>query len=357
MGFIFVFAAIVWITILAFRGKSYLNIIEACFIITKKNQKIVPIFGYEFSDNLKNTIEAVLCENKALRNLWESDPLTREKYNQKNNDEKSSYVKKDNGQNRKAFIVLKLPYDEKGEDKQPMSVGLLIETIEYLILHHLSLHLSEYFGPYPDEPDYIKEYQRRDIPSLLLENRILSLLTKPIEEREPFIDLFSSEEARPSGEIEAIFLSDGTKYERFSLVLPNRTSISRPKSGLIILDNNRIKLTFNIQYTGLSTVLPPDLIGKYIGINQDWIDIKNAKIWVGYHVKSLSLLLKSGWEYYRWVDSFANHLEKIFSISHFMDRIGWHNLTAHFHILSNKEISEMRKKDCHSEKNGNFEDC
>ncbi len=88
----------------------------------------------------------------------------------------------------------------------------------------MSSHLSSYFNNNVYNNNII-EYGRQDFPELLLNNRIIELISKPIEEREKLTDLkqrfeITREDDEGKEIIESVISSDGVRFERFNLQLP-----------------------------------------------------------------------------------------------------------------------------------------
>ena len=66
--------------------------------------------------------------------------------------------------------------------------------------------------------------------------------------------------------------------------------------------------------------------------------------------KTLALLHHSGWDYYMWLDSFLDSLERRFSRSAFFERIDWDNVGAVARVMrqaldsgSQKETDSVKK--------------
>jgi hypothetical protein len=339
-----ILGALVWVSVLSFRRKAFVKEFEACFLLDSENN-IVAIHDYEFSSDLARTLNAVLRENSAFDSLWKLSPLSHKKKKESATDSETTKTQKEQpSSDRKpaylAITKLTVP-DERGE---PKSATLLREAIEYIILDELSLHLSAYFNEYSDEDKYIKEYQRRDIPSLLLENRVLELLTTPFEERAAFVSMFKDDKSKPKGEIRTIYAEDGTVFDRFDLVLPAETIITRPKPGTICIENKRFLLTMTCSYQGFSGNIPLDFVALYLQKDPDKIDVRQVTIGLEYKVKAFSLLRRSGWEYYHWVDSFSDTLEQKFSVDSFFRKIQWDSLSVLFQVLHNRDLARSKVK-------------
>ena len=213
--------------------------------------------------------------------------------------------------------------------------------MEFVILEQLSSHLSSYFQEFDDQDNQIVEYNRKHVPDLLLENRILSLLTTPIEDRATFAKSKLSSKS-PDGTIHATYGSDGAMYTRFDLILPKGTKIKRPYPGVLELENDRVALTVYIDYEGYSTSLPHDFAEAFLGVPRHSIEPLQVNIFLITKIKILALLRWRSWRYYQWIDSFAERLRDFSQFSQFLEKIDWEATITHFRIRNN--IAKLRSK-------------
>jgi hypothetical protein len=336
-----VVVALVWVLAITFETRKFSREFEAFFLFDPKTKRIIQIREYDFSEDLRQAIEATLLENKAFARTWSIEPLAKAQGRARRPGSDIADQGKDPKGKREPgapdfLAITKVEWE--GHAEQPKSAELLREAIEYVFLQHLSTHLSDYFADFPDEDLLVREYERKDIPSLLLENRILSLLTKPIEEREVFIKAFAGKGGTPEGDLYSIHSSDGAIYDRFDLRLPRETRITRPTAGTIVLENNRIKLSVMVDYDGSDALVPFDFVQFYVGEDPFEVQAKHVGIQMEYEVKPLSLLRRGGWEYYQWVDTFATGFQTEMSAAEFFRRIGWDTVSTLIHIISNGRL-------------------
>jgi hypothetical protein len=337
LGGLLVLGSLVWVLLLSFGARTFRKEYEGLFLINRRTNGLMRIPEYRFCEELCTVIEAVLTENKAFMHMWNEEPLVRD-------DGESTVAarKGETSDEAKAPGATKPGYvsitrvERDVTAAEPKSAALVREAIEYVLLGELSLHLSSYFNSYPHEDSYVREYQRKDIPTLLLENRVLALLTKPMEEREPFIKAFSPKKGGPEGEVHVLYSADGAMYRRFDLALPAGTKISRPSAGTLILDNNRIRLEIRAQYEGFSAVVPFDFLDLYLGVDPFSVAPRMVRVFVEYRVKAWSLTRRSGWEYYQWVDSFVERLQGHVSADAFFHNISWDALSAYFRVMQKR---------------------
>ena len=142
------------------RLKTSNNVFRGFIIHDKKKNRIVNVPRYKYSQELSEDLKCAFNENGALKKIWDSEPFS------------IQFKKDSNGNN----ILSK-----------PKSFNLVIEATEYFILKQLSLHLSSYFNNSKHDRKRLQEFSRRDIPAVLLDNRLLELFSKPMEQREAFV--------------------------------------------------------------------------------------------------------------------------------------------------------------------------
>jgi len=334
------------VRLLAARGTSYA--MEAVFVVDPKKNQLVGIPGYELSEHLSQAVEAAFLENAALRSAWEKEPLvTRDEWYE-DSVESSGNDGQDpddaTGKSREKdvsyFTVVRVDVSEP-ETKRKSEI-LLGEAIEFVILNVLSMHLSAYFRDYPGTDKMITEYTRQDVPSLLLDNRVLSLLSTPLEDRAIFRDCSFANEP-PSGEIESVYGSDGSIYNRFSLILPKGTRVSRPSPGVLRLENDRIVLELAIRYERFSANLPLGFAEGLLGETNGRLNPRLVEITFTAKMKLQAVLKGRGWQYHEWVDSFAKRLQEYASFDDFLEHIGWQivftNLQATGRLFSRRLVA------------------
>jgi len=340
---------LLYLTKLVMNKRHIRSTFTAFLIYDPEENEIVPIKEYAFAYDVEKTLNAAFLENNALKTIWEKERL-RQRTTSKDeqaestlpSDNEAAQVDNNNelGSPKPAYITL--TRGEAGENlAEPRSAIILNEAIEFVVLERLSTHLADYFDDYPDDDKYKKEYKREDVPSLLLQNRILSLLTAPLENRAVFVEQTFSKEP-PKGEIVSMMGSDGSLYQRFDLVLPNHTQISRPAPGILHFESERISMTLKASYQGFSLYIPWDFIGFYVGKNPEKMRELLVNISVDATIRRWGLFRNRGWNYYRWIDSFAESLERFASKDVFFERINWDALSAQL-FVSNRRAKAKRR--------------
>lgn len=319
-------------------------IIEGVIPIEHKTKSICPIPRYEFSETLADTMNAVFLENEALKNYWEEDFKSEEPHPKEEASADKNGKQKEKKTDEVEYFSIVRVANEKHKKEKKKGDKLLEEVIEYLIIEQLSTHLSGYFNGYSHQDKLIKEYTRIDFPEMLLQNRIVNLLSTPFEDRAIFAKAGLAKNP-PEGEIFSIYGNDGSRYTKFDLVLPNGSTIVRPADGVLIVENNRIFLQIQIHYGGFASNLPKGFEHNYLGVDQRELDTRGIDIRLSYKIKPLALLYRSKWNYHNWVDSFAERLIEYLSFDTFVQNVNWEtNLTGI--IAANqrrRKLKEMEK--------------
>ncbi|MFA5404133.1 MAG: hypothetical protein WC358_04290 [Ignavibacteria bacterium] len=320
--------------------------IEAIVPLDKECKCVYDIFRYEFSKKLRETLKAVFIENEAFKKIWE------EQFESKNSNEnelkKNKTIERNKG-NEKEFNDNPVEYYSVvkvvgEEEKKTKSEKLLEEALEYIFIDELSLNLSSFFQKKETEDNILKEYDRNDFPKILLDNRIINMLSTPFSDRQ----IFSKIKMKPPDGGEIIFITgtDGSMYSRFNLVLPIGSKVSRIKDGHIRVENKRIVLDLLINYTKFYSNFPVGFQYNYLGIEKENLDSRKLIITLNAKIKPLSLLTNFGWEYHKWIDSFISSLEKFCSFEYFIKEIDWEsNLTRIIISNQKEEIQNNFKKE------------
>ena len=346
---ILIAVSLLYLCIIFLRARDVYYEFESVIPINKYKNQVTIIPGYKLTEEIRRVLNATFLENKALESVWKSEPLveqispeTSEQPSQKEDKEESDrgngHSERDSSEPSYGFIKkVKVPY-EQGESK---SATILIEVLEFVILEQLSNHLSGYFQEFDDQDNQIIEYNRKHVPELLLENRILSLLTTPLEDRAIFAKVNLPSESTDET-IYYIYGSDGSMYTRFDLTLPKGTKVKRPVPGVLELENDRVALMLYIDYKGYNANLPYDFEEAFLGVPRSSIQSLLVNIFLATRIKTPALLRWRSWRYYQWVDSFAEKLREFSQFSQFLEKIDWEATITHFHIRDN--FTRLRAK-------------
>lgn len=296
-----------------FGRKKFSKNINGFFILDKKNAKIIDIDNYDYANKLANNLKYAFTEDAALRNTWK-----------------------------------KIDFDDIFK-KNRQFLKIINEASEYYLLEKLSTHLSVYFNDSKFNNDELTEYERNDIPDVLLKNRFLELFSKPMEQRESFI---SDEEIdgvfeykrngkkKSVGKIVSSF-RNGVMYSHFDLKLPKNSKLKRNSDNSISLITERFTINLKTIISGLNTYIPSEYEEHYLGLSYSSdlsAFISTYEIEVNFHMRSI--FKTNSWQYYEWIDSFINQIENDISQKHyFKEKIEWEKTYPIIKML--KEKKEM----------------
>jgi hypothetical protein len=272
------------------------------FCLDRNTNELHEVPEYEYSEQMFRSFRSLFAENEAPKKLWFSDSISKSR-----------------------------EFDEKSKTyRRRVSAGvqLIIEATEYFVLHELSIHLTDYFNKDQFDKDRLMTLSREDIPSVLFKNRFLDTFSRPMDERAAFVDRTFQEET-PNRKISTLFGKNGIHYASFDLVLPKGAKVSRSSRNTIKIETAKFDFQFEVIFLGLNTTLPSDFAQLYL--RKRFIDISTFQVYIDVSVtfRPLSLLSRSGWEYYSWLDSFLTKLGDRFSKERFVEQLDWnHALTV-----------------------------
>jgi hypothetical protein len=156
----------------------------------------------------------------------------------------------------------------------------------------------------------------------------------PYEDRAVFADW--RKDNKPGEVIVLAWGPGGEIYRPFELALPSRTKIRRTATRELELDSPRLGIRIGVDYQGcVSNELSNDYIGMVLGRNPLDVEGQKVRVTFSYTVKTLALLRTSGWEYYEWVDSFAERLREFLSIEDYLEHVQWPSVALQSQIVAN----------------------
>lgn len=293
-----------------FGRKKFSKQIEGFFILDKKNKRIIDIDNYEYANKLASNLKYAFAEDKALKKTWN-----------------------------------KIDFDNIFK-KGKKFLKIVNEASEYYLLEKLSTHLSVYFNNSKFNDDELIEYERNDIPDVLLNNRFLELFSKPMEQRESFI---SDEEIdgvfeykrkgkkKSVGKVVSSF-RNGVMYSHFDLKLPKNSKLKRDSDNSISLITERFTINLKTIISGMNTYIPHEYEKHYLGLSYSTdlpAFIATYEIEVHFHIRSL--FKTNSWQYYEWVDSFINQIEIDISQEYYFNKkIEWNKTYPIIKMLKKK---------------------
>jgi hypothetical protein len=306
---------------------------EAVLVVEQDTAALVPIAGYKFTEKMAATLRAVFLENDALRQQWSQLAPSKQPSQTTQDAETATSAKRnvDSETHRTPTFMAITRVRGEPPSIDPQAASLLREAVEFVVLEQLSTHLSTYFSDRDDEDKFISELKREDVPEVLIRNRVLSLLSEPLENRAVFLK-YAAGGTKLEGEVILVQSSDGALYSRFDLVLPAGTTVSRPAPNQIRLKNNRLVVELQIDYEGFHTSLPSALVHFWTGKNFSSCQYHMIRLSFRGHVSPLALLRPAGWKDHQWVDSFGERLRRFADKDSFLDRINWDSLDAQIRV-------------------------
>lgn len=272
---------------------------EGVVCVEENTKTLLAIEGYDFTEEVSGYVKALCAENAAFHKIWVNES-----------------------------IGASFSYDDSKaiRGRKPKANDLLIEAMEYYVLNLLALHLSEHFDDNPlFSSDNLVTLEREHIPDILLKNRYIDMFSRPMEEREKFLNYDSDSS---NGKVIYAFGKDGAIFENFEMVLPKDSSIIREKDTSISIITNRFRLRFQPIFNGCNSVLPRKFEKLYMGKAFDSVSIFDVRLKVSVDYSLRTLLTSQGWEYYWWLDSFLEKLEESFSKDSFLSKISWYQNAA-----------------------------
>ncbi|MCY2951985.1 MAG: hypothetical protein NTU53_08410 [Planctomycetota bacterium] len=347
-GFAVITIAVLYIFLRLFGRRQRTAQIAGFILWHRQENRVLPVERYHFAVELQEYLEAAFHENAALEHLWRKEPLQSNppKFKCGNQPYPQSY----------ALIREATEKFNCGNQPYPQSYALIREATEYCILEELSTHLTDYFNDDRFSKHRLRVLERNDIPAVLLSNRFMELFSRPMDDRAKFLENQQPEgpqaqmagtEANVETEPVAVW-ADGLIYKRFDLTLPADATVSRLSSGEIQVKTNRFTLRFGIQFDGMSTVLPSEFLERYLQIKQECLQeilsfgVFDIQIRISVSFGHGSLIRATGWDYYRWIDSFLDCLNDKFSQEAFFTRIGWNSALTVLQCLDQSSRSTMK---------------
>ncbi len=330
MGIVIICIVLVYLICSLLRSCNRTISISGLLVFKKESNDVVRIDRYKLSEKLEDTLSAVFLENEALKKHWE------EKLGESSGEIVYELFNNNSKENNNVGYSSIVKVETSDKKKKSKSYKILDEALEYLIIEELSDHLSTYFNGYYFSDKLIKKYSIADFPKILLENRIINLLSTPFIDRAKFAKANLLDKLE-KGEIIKIFGTDGSRFSKFDLILPTGTKVERDNNGILILDNTKMTLEINIKNEGYSDNFPRSFEYYYLGIpDNSNIVTRKISIEVNSKIKFQALFFSKGWEYYKWIDSFIEDLEEFASLSKFIKNIEWESNLTRIIVSNNR---------------------
>ena len=327
LGIACVVISVVLYLISFYKNKSFK--IKTDFVFVTDNEgHMVPIVRYQALSDLINNLSSVFSENKAYEHIWNKS-FRINRLEKTNNDGGEDFVRISKIDEEDVAKILKL--DTKGFE-------LMTEAIEYIFLDWLSRNQELYFSSY-EKDDNLAVLRREDIPDFLLKNRVVEALSKPIEQREKFI-----EHMNDVTEVEDVhFLrgEDDAVYEKFELMLPKHSKLTK-KDGWLRINNRHYSLSFKGEFKGYNYQLPSGFKDLYIGRKD--VNVYDAILEFKVELNPWFFIMFNDWKYLNWIDSAYNNFLHYFSFNQFINEIGYKKIATLFVINSIAAKNHTRAK-------------
>lgn len=296
VGLLLVIVAIIYNLIYGISRLDKEAKFEGFVIYNSETKEIVPVNRYEVSEDMVKYLKAAFIENKAMKTLWDKEPIN-----------KFCFVGGKEGERVKAITT--------------DSGALFIELMEYCIIEQLSLHLSSYFTN--SNLKKTVELSRSDIPDILLDNRFMKLFSEDMKNRELFIEEFN-EDTPLNGKIVSAYHSSGAVFNEFDLILPKKSRVKRISKNQILIETNMFSLSVMCLFGGFGAVLPRDFEKNYIGLANDGrFNSYSFNVEISIRFKFASFFFPSKWSYYNWADEFVERIEEYISNEAYFQHINW----------------------------------
>jgi len=276
-----------------YLGLSLTKINIKTVVCVDNEKRPIPIQRFRFSEDLCLAVTSVLTENKAYLPLW-----------------------------GKSFLV-----DKKVKDNKKF----INEFLEYLFVNWFSLELNSYFSKF--DKTVTEVIHREQIPDVLINNRVIELITKPYYERERFQKMVDKN-TQNKDEVYMIKGEDNVLFRRLEIELPSKSKVVRDGNALVIKNRNFV-IRFESIFDGFCFVLPSLFESYYL--NRPIRDVNSYQVKLSLSVKltPFFLLSKRDWKYLEWLDQLEEDFLTYFSFDEFAKRVGYEQAaTEHFMFLN-----------------------
>lgn len=301
--------------------------IKGFVIYDEANRELIKVPEYKISTDMVDYLQSAFSENKALEKLWQQDCINQ-------------------------FKIVGGKPGERAIGISTHSGAIFIELLEYCVIEKLSMHLSSYFNNYYEKPK-VREFQKSDVPEVLLKNRFLRLFSEEMLNRAAFTcdNSLWDDDKEPGKRIVYARNSNGAIYKRFDLILPENSKITRKNKNEVVIETPILILTISCLFGAFGTVLKPGFYKYYLNITspqRDYHDYEfNVEVTVKFKIRSL--FSKEKEIYYAWVDSFLDELSSYISKDEFFEKINWDVVYSiircnnNINALTNSAVQEQPK--------------
>jgi hypothetical protein len=297
--------------------------ISSAIILGERNEPI-RTERYEFMQDFHTVLSAVKAESKAIYASWENDPIV-----QRNEDI------------NQGIGVERLDVDEK-ELQASAGYRLAEEMVIFIIIDYISTHLTDYFNQSEASLRY-KSLERSDLPDFLMKNRIVNLLSTPLDQRDIFMDKMSSTRP-PAGKVVSAFGPGGAYFSAFELTLPEGAEVTALGHNGFRIKTKRVDLQVLVAVTPFWQNLPSYFTEFYLRSKNDVVNTRVVEIRIKGRLRHWSVFLPSGWASYGWLDSLRSEMRNSFGFQEFLISVGWSTVQTMLHTFaSGQKNTGVRK--------------
>lgn len=312
IGASIILVSLIYLLVRLFSFKNITKEIRGFIVHNESENSLVPVPRYEMSEDISRYFESAFAENKAIKNQWEKEPLG-------------------------------------WESSEGKSHKLIKEAVEYFVISHLSTHLVDYFNGAAFNDKRIEVFARENLPDVLLTNRFFEMFSSPLENREHFSEFFHDDDI---DQIYGAYAENVAYYKRFEFHLPSKSTVLRKGKNNIQIRTKRFNIEFDITFDGSITNLPRKFEKLYLK-SENFLELNSFSLEIEIQVKFklLSIFYLSGWNYYKWIDSFLKSLEEGISKDVYFNKINWDTVLT---LIESNENIKLKKTRSNSQKTNSF---
>lgn len=323
-GWLLVLAPITFLLTRLKKSLSSSTTVSATVPLDIKENKVIEVPGYVFSEKLNLVLNAAFVENEAFKMSWRKNPLVIENtvtpFPSPRGD---SDIRVDASPINYSAVYETAVNDSTNIESQK----LLTEAVEYILIESISDQLDNYFGAFHDSESRLIKVTGNDVPDVLLKNRLLLLFTTPLQDRAIYTKV-NLPTPPANAVLRSISGSDGSLFTTLRLHLPSDSSIVRPDPGVLEIMSDRVNIKFSIKYEGEQDDSPQYFKELYLGKHPSKITFLKVSIRLDVKIKLRALFRMDGWRYYKWADDLSKNIYDGFDFSGYVSRINWNQIRA-----------------------------
>ncbi|GAA1402565.1 hypothetical protein GCM10009600_08950 [Oerskovia paurometabola] len=273
--------------------------IEGFYVSERDSCTIIEVPGYKLSEKAVEYLNSAFAENPALRRQWESTPTFHD-------------------------------WDFHKPSARPQSARLLQELMEYILLDELSLSLSGYFNRAEFARGRLEQYERDDLPDILLKNRFLELFSRDPADREGFDPV---DEGPDGWTVIYSNSSTGGLYSKFELTLPANSTIRRTSGQCLEVSGPAMTVLLSVDTRPFGAGVPYSLLPLYVGRQFSDCRILRVEFSIQVKVRRGLFMKRDDLRYLGWIEKALQDLDDELSGAAFVERIRWESIEASHRVF------------------------